>query len=74
LVFRFNVAKAAAGVAWSVETSSTLGGTWATAVQGVDQVTISQAPLDATRDQVTVTIPTTESKIFGRLRVALPAP
>ena len=72
LVFRFNVAKAAAGVAWSVETSSTLGGTWATAVQGVDQVTISQAPLDATRDQVTVTIPTTESKIFGRLRVPLP--
>jgi pectin methylesterase-like acyl-CoA thioesterase len=72
MIFRFNIAKAAANVAWSVETNSTLGGTWATAVHGVNQVTIVQAPLDANRDQVTVTIPTTESALFGRLRVAMP--
>jgi hypothetical protein len=74
LVFRFNVAKAAAGVAWSVETSSTLQGSWATAVHGVAQVTIVQTPLDAARDQVTVTVPTAEPKIFGRLRVAISSP
>jgi len=74
LVFRFKVAKAAAGVAWSVETSSTLDGAWATAVHGVAQVTIIQIPLDGARDQVTVTVPTTEEKIFGRLRVAIPFP
>ena len=72
LVFRFNVAKAAADVAWSVETSSSLAGTWTTAVHGVGQVTITQTALDAARDQITVTVPTTEPKIFGRLRVPLP--
>jgi hypothetical protein len=72
MIFSFNIAKAAEGVAWNVETSSTLDGTWATAVHGVNQVTIVQTPLDASRDQVTVTIPTTESALFGRLRVPLP--
>lgn len=72
LVFRFNVAKAAVGVAWSAETSSTLEGAWTTAVDGASQVTIVRTPLDAGRDQVTVTIPTNEAKIFGRLRVPLP--
>jgi pectate lyase len=72
LVFRFNVAKAASGVAWSVETNSALEGSWTPAVHGVAQVTIVQASLNAAQDQVTVTVPTNDPKIFGRLRVPLP--
>jgi hypothetical protein len=61
--------KGASDTAVVVEYTSELSGEWTPALNGVDDVTMVVAPLDATYDRITVTIPTVEPKIFVRLRL-----
>jgi hypothetical protein len=70
LAFEFNRYKNAAGLTCTVEYSSNLTGSWTTAVDGVNGVTIVTTPVDSNFDHMTVTIPTSEAKLFARLRVA----
>lgn len=68
LVYEFKRAKAATDVAWSVEFTHDLTGSWTTAVHGLNGVTIATSSLDADFDRITVTIPTSETRIFARTR------
>ena len=70
LVFTFRRNKTADAVVWSVESNSDLGGVWNTAVNGVNGVTIHTItdPGNGDLDLLTVTIPTTQPRLFARLR------
>jgi hypothetical protein len=68
LVFSYDRKMAANGISQVIETSSTLTGTWTPAVHGVNGVVITTVDLDATTQRVTATIPSTETKLFVRLK------
>ncbi len=69
-VFEFERWATAADVPFVVEYTTTLDGAWMTAVDGVDGVSIEvDSLLDGDFDRVTVTIPSEEETIFGRLRL-----
>jgi pectin methylesterase-like acyl-CoA thioesterase len=69
LVFEFKRSKSAADLPWTVEYATQLDGAWTTAVQGSNGVTISTTPVDASFDRIAVTIPTSEARLFARLRL-----
>jgi hypothetical protein len=72
-VYRRESAALDQGFVDAVEYSNLLSeGSWSTAVQGVNGVTISSVDLDADTEEVTVTIPTTGSRTFARLKVTAP--
>jgi hypothetical protein len=68
LVFSYDRKMAANGISQVIETSSTLTGAWTPAVHGVNGVVITTVDLDATTQRVTATIPSTETKLFVRLK------
>jgi hypothetical protein len=53
-----------------IETSPSLTGTWTPAVHGVGGVVISTSTLDGQTEHVTATIPSTETKLFVRLKAS----
>jgi len=71
LVFTFRRNKIADAVVWSVESSSDLGGIWNTAVNGANGVIIQTItdPVNGDLHLITVTIPTTDTRFFARLRI-----
>lgn len=71
LVFSFYAVSSLGSVGWSVEYSSDLA-TWTTASAGTNGVTITSAASGTGVNLVTVTIPTTESRLLARLRLTLP--
>lgn len=68
LVFFYDRKTTASAVNVVIETSPSLTGTWTPAIHGTNNVTITTAPLDANTQRVTATIPTTEPKLFVRLK------
>ncbi len=68
LTFTYNRKLAATGVTQVVEHSTNLSSTWAPAIHGQNGVTLATTPVDATTEQVTVTIPSTTASRFVRLR------
>jgi hypothetical protein len=68
MVFRYNRKLAATGVTQVVEHSANLSSIWAPAIHGQNGVTLTTSPLDATTEQVTVTIPSTTASRFVRLK------
>lgn len=71
LVFSFYAVSALGSVGWAVEYGSDLS-TWTTAVAGENGVTIDSTASGTGVNLVTVTIPTTDSRTFSRLRLTLP--
>ena len=71
LVFSFYAVTSLGSVGWSVEYSSDLA-TWTTAAAGSGGITIATAASGAGVNLVTVTVPTTESRLMARLRLTLP--
>lgn len=73
VVYRRSIAARTAGFADQVEYSETLAaGSWTTAVHNTGGVTITTAPVDAGTEEVTVTIPSSSTKKFARLKVVAP--
>lgn len=73
LVYSFYAVSDTGSVTWSVEYNSNLSSTWTTAVNGTNGVTISTTATEtAGLNLVTVTIPSSETKLFARLRVNVP--
>lgn len=70
LVFFYDRKTAANGITQVIETSPTLTGTWTPAVHGLAGVVITRAPLDGQTERVTATIPSTEPKLFVRLKAS----
>jgi hypothetical protein len=70
LVFTYKRKLAAAGVIQVVEHSTNLSSTWTAAVHGQSGVTIATSLLDATTEQVTVTLPSTSPSRFVRLKAS----
>ena len=70
LVFRYNRKLTSTGVTQVIEHTANLSAAWTPAVQGQNGVTIATTPLDAATEQVTVTIPTTGSSRFVRLKAS----
>lgn len=68
LVFSYDRKTAANGITQVIETSPTLSGIWTPAVHGAAGVVISTSPLDAQTERVTATIPSTETKLFVRMK------
>lgn len=68
LVFEFNRNKVAAATAFTVEYTTDLTGTWTTAVDGQNGITIATTVLDANTDHITLTIPYSGAKLFAKLR------
>jgi len=69
LVFLYDRKNVASGISVVIETSPTLtNGTWTPAVHGVNNVTVVTTTLDANTERVTATVPSTETKLFVRLR------
>ena len=68
LVFTYNRKLTATGVTQVVEHSADLSAIWTPAVQGQNGVTIITTPVDASTEQVTVTIPSTSTSRFVRLK------
>ena len=62
----FNVSTATAFV---VEYTSDLTGSWTTAVNGQNGITIVTSSVDANTEHITVTIPYSGAKLFARLRL-----
>ncbi len=73
LVLTFHVTANLGNVTWAVEYSSDLAGSWTTAVNGQNGVTITSAPGDTGYYIITATIPNTSgASEFARLRVTKP--
>ena len=72
VVFTYKRKIAATGVSQVIEHVENLTSPWVTAVHGAGGVTIftTAVPGDATAEQVTVTIPSTGSKRFVRLKAS----
>ena len=72
LVFTYKREIAATGVTQVIEHSTSLSSAWTLAVHGAGGVTIVTTPVpgDATSEQVTVTIPSTSTSRFVRLRAS----
>ena len=68
LVFFYDRKTVANGITQVIETSPTLTGSWTPAVHGVNGVVIATSTLDADTQRVTATIPSTETKLFVRLK------
>jgi hypothetical protein len=68
LVFTYKRKLAATGVTQVIEHSTSLSPPWTPAVNGAGGVTIITAPVDAQTEQVTVTIPSTSTSRFVRLK------
>jgi hypothetical protein len=68
LVFFYDRKTVANGITQVIETSPTLTGNWTPAVHGVNGVVIATSTLDADTQRVTATIPSTETKLFVRLK------
>lgn len=68
LVFFYDRKTAANGITQVIETSPSLTGTWTPAIHGVAGVIISTSALDGQTERVTATIPSTETKLFVRLK------
>ena len=68
LVFFYDRKTAANAITQVMETSPTLTGTWTPAIHGVDGVVISTSTLDGQTERITATIPSTETKLFVRLK------
>ena len=71
LVFSFYAVNSLGSVGWAVEYSADLA-TWTTATAGTGGVAIATTPAGSGVNLVTVTIPTTESRLLARLRLTLP--
>ncbi len=69
LVFEFNRNKSASGVSYTVEYTYDLKGTWTTAANGANGVTVETTSVDANFDHIKVTIPITQNKAFARLKL-----
>jgi hypothetical protein len=72
LVFTYKRKIAATGVTQVIEHSANLAPPWPPAVHGQDGVTIATTPVpgDATAEQVTVTIPSTSTSRYVRLKAS----
>lgn len=72
VVFTYKRKIASTEVIQVIELSTTLSPPWIPAVHGLGGVTIVIAPVpgDATTEQVTVTIPSTEAKLFVRINAS----
>ena len=70
LIFRYNRQLSATGVSQVIEHSSGLSSIWVPAVHGQNGVTITTSPVDAVTQQITVTIPSTGSNRFVRLKAS----
>lgn len=69
LVFFYDRKTSASGISVVIETSPSLtNGTWTPAVHGVNNVSVVTTTLDANTERVTATVPSTETKLFVRLR------
>lgn len=68
LIFFYDRKTVANGISQVIETSPTLTGIWTPAVHGVAGVVISTSTLDAQTERVTATIPSTETKLFVRMK------
>ncbi len=69
IVFEFNRNKSASGVGYTVKYCYDLTGTWSSAVDGVNGVTVETTSLGANFDHIKVTIPTNQAKAFARLEL-----
>ena len=74
LVYGFYITSGNLGsVTWAVQYGTTLSDTgWDTAVNGTNGVTVATGDAVDGLKQVTVTIPTTETKLFARLLITPP--
>ncbi len=73
LVFAFTVPSNLGSATWAVQTSSNLDADpWVTAVAGTNGVTVVTSAISASRNQVTVTIPTSNFQLLSRLQVTIP--
>lgn len=74
VVFTYKRKLAAAGVTQVIEHTTNLSATWTSAVHGAGGVTIgtTAVPGDASSEQVTVTIPSTSTTRFVRLKASRP--
>jgi Immunoglobulin domain len=70
LVFFYDRKTAANAITQIMETSPSLTGIWTPAVHGVAGVVISTSTLDGQTERVTATIPSTETKLFVRLKAS----
>ncbi|MEY4568901.1 MAG: hypothetical protein RLZZ398_340 [Verrucomicrobiota bacterium] len=70
VVFTYKRKTAATGVTQVIEHSANLAPPWTPAVHGQDGVTIATTPVDAQTEQVTVTIPSTSTSRFVRLKAS----
>ena len=68
VVYRYQRKLAAAGVVQVVEHTADLSGAWTPAVDGQGGATIAISPVDATTEQVAVTILSTSTRRFVRLK------
>lgn len=68
LVFFYDRKTVANGITQVIETSPSLTGIWTSAVHGVNGVAIATTTLDGQTQRVTATIPSTETKLFVRLK------
>lgn len=70
LIFSYRRKLAAAGIAQEVEYATSLIAAWTPAVHGQNGVVIATSPVDATTQQVTVTIPVVGDRAFARLKAS----
>jgi hypothetical protein len=70
VVFTYKRKLAATGVTQVIEHATSLSPPWTPAVHGAGGVTIATTPVDARTEQVTVTIPSTSTSRFVRLKVS----
>lgn len=68
LIFFYDRKTVANGITQVIETSPSLTGIWTPAVHGVAGVIIATSTLDGQTERVTATIPSTEPKLFVRLK------
>lgn len=68
LVFSYDRKTVANGITQVIETSPSLSGIWTPSVHGVNGVVIATATLDPDTQRVTATIPSTETRLFVRLK------
>lgn len=70
LVFTYKRKIAATGVTQVIEHATNLSSAWSPAAHGQNGVTIATSAVDATAEQVTVTIPSTSTSRFVRLKAS----
>jgi len=70
LVFFYDRKTSTNSISQVIETSVSLDGVWKPAIHGVDGVVITTIRLDAGTQRVTATIPSTEPKLFVRLKAS----